>query len=378
MTRPTVRLTKYTTEKGGKAYSCWMLRWHDGSGKRHSKSVGRADGRKGLSKRKAELIRSRFEEEIRVSRVKRDAVEVPALGEYLERYLRNREPEVGSGTMEAHRLTAKYLLEFFGGDRRLDSLGRTDARSFKTALASNDLSTRRKLTADSVHLHLRNARKMFAVAVEDELLLSNPFVRLAGPASAPQAWHEVTDDEFAKLMAAARPNWRLLLGLCRWAALRRGEALHVRWEDVDWERRRLTIIANDGWTPKDKAPRTVPIVPALYELLRDAHRTAEDRRGRIIADALNEYNVSRDFVVLCQRAGLDPWGKPIHTLRKTCLTRWARQFAPQVLKEWAGHADERTTLQFYLKVSDSDYERAAGLDRAGGPPAFPTPPEDAA
>jgi len=28
---------------------------------------------------------------------------------------------------------------------------------------------------------------------------------------------------------------------------------------------------------------------------------------------------------------------------------------------WAGHRDERTTMQFYLQVSESEYDKAAGL-----------------
>ncbi len=51
--------------------------------------------------------------------------------------------------------------------------------------------------------------------------------------------------------------------------------------------------------------------------------------------------------------------KPLHTLRKSCITDWAGQYPMHVVKEWAGHANIATTQQFYLKVQDSDYERAA-------------------
>jgi integrase len=49
-----------------------------------------------------------------------------------------------------------------------------------------------------------------------------------------------------------------------------------------------------------------------------------------------------------------------HTLRKTFLTRWSRRFPINVVKEWAGHDDERTTMPFYLKVCDMECNKAAG------------------
>ena len=78
-------------------------------------------------------------------------------------------------------------------------------------------------------------------------------------------------------------------------------------------------------------------------------------------------NVSRDFSVLCRRADVMRYAKPLHTLRKTGLTDWSRRFPAHVIAAWAGHASIETTQQFYLKVSESDYERAAGLNH------FPRP-----
>jgi len=69
--------------------------------------------------------------------------------------------------------------------------------------------------------------------------------------------------------------------------------------------------------------------------------------------------------VLFRKAGVQAWKSPMHTLRKTCLTQWAHEFPIHVVKEWAGHADIETTSQFYLKVGEGDYERAAGLTGQG-------------
>jgi integrase len=361
MTRTKVRLTKYASIKNGKTYEYWLLRWCDGRGNRHGKNIGRSGGRDGRSRRQAELERSRFEDEVNAYRNLRENVKAPTLGEYLDRYLAVRQTELSPGTLELHERTGKYLKEYFGNNRRLDDIAKADARDFKAALGDNKLSTKVKPSFCTVNQHIRNARKMFAVAVDDELLLGNPFGKLTSQDPSPRAWHEVTEDEFRKLMEIARFDWRLLLTLACWAGLRRGEALNLRWENIDWERHRLTVIANEEWKPKDKDSRTIPIAPDLHRLILAASKGIADQRGKVIPGTINERNVDRDFKVLCRRAGVVPWRKPMHTLRKTCLTRWARQFPLHVVKEWAGHGDERTTLKFYLKVSESEYDKAAGL-----------------
>lgn len=202
---------------------------------------------------------------------------------------------------------------------------------------------------------------MFQMAVEDDLLIVNPFDKLAGSGHYAQAWHEDTDDEFGRMMDHAHPDWKLMLGLCRYAGLRRGEALNLRWENLDWNRHRLIIIANEEWRPKYRDSRTVPVMPELYPLLLEAFQNAKAGQERIIEDTINDHNIFRDIHVLWKKASVVPWKKPLLTLRKTCLTRWARQFPQHVVKEWAGHASVETTAQFYLKVGEEAYERAAGM-----------------
>jgi len=117
----------------------------------------------------------------------------------------------------------------------------------------------------------------------------------------------------------------------------------------------------EDWSVKDKEPRTVPVCLELNQLLLDAFEHAEPGSGTVIAaGAINVNNISRDFSVLCRRAGVRRYSKPLHTLRKSCLTDWARQFPAHVVKEWAGHASIQTTDEFYLKVSEADYQAAAG------------------
>ena len=189
----------------------------------------------------------------------------------------------------------------------------------------------------------------------------NPFDRLAQTPNVTRDWHHVDLDEFGKLFdAAPSVSWRLLLALARLAALRRGEALNLRWENIDWSPSRLQVISSADWTVKDKHPRIVPICPELHTILLAAFENAPEGEARVIpAGSINVRNLWRDFGVICKRAEVARYAKPVHSLRKSCIRDWADRHPAHVVKEWAGHSDLNTTDTYYLQVPESEYERAA-------------------
>jgi integrase len=226
----------------------------------------------------------------------------------------------------------------------------------------------------TVDLHIRNARTIFNRAVADDLIEYCPFDRLSSTPLVNRDWHYVSAQEFAKLMGAARTlAWQLLLGLGRWAALRRGEALNLRWRNIDWANNRLRVISQDDWEVKDKEARIVPICPELHELLLTAFDEAEEGEDRVIpAGSFSVRNISRNFSTLCKRADITRYAKPLHTLRKSCITDWAKQFSAHVVKQWAGHSDLNTTDRYYLQVSEAEYERAAATRMSSDSTQLPT------
>jgi len=365
-----VTLSQQSTHCNGKCYKYWVIRWFGSDGKRRSKHLGSTSE---LSKRQAEKRRRAKEAELQESPGRRDVSRSPELGTFLQRYFADRKIELASGTLELHERTGRYLISFFGEHRRLETISRSEARAFKTALASGELAhvnkqrRRKNLEATTVDQHVRHARKMFNHALDDDLITFNPFDRIGQTEPVEKDWHYVDEGEFAKLMAAAKPAWRLLFGLARWAGLRLEEALELPWRKIDWKKRRLTIISRDrsasegSFMVKDKDARAVPISPELYQLLL-AHKQED---GLVVpAGGVVYSNHWRDFEVIRKRAGVAKYAKPVHCLRKSCITDWATHFPAHVVKEWAGHADIRTTLKFYLKVSELEYDKAAGLEAA--------------
>ena len=69
----------------------------------------------------------------------------------------------------------------------------------------------------------------------------------------------------------------------------------------------------------------------------------------------------RDLRVVARRAGLDPWARWRHTLRKNCETDWAGRSPIHVVAEWLGNSPE-VVVRHYLRAEARHYLEASGLD----------------
>lgn len=336
----------------------WAGRWHDSNGKRRSKSLGRVDE---ISEREARkrLVKLQLEFDKRPG--KRDTGKALTLKELTERYMEARK------NIHAHKTRLKaqegidYLLAYFGENKRIDLITKLNAESYKAALldgkAKTEKSRKDKLSQYSCNAQLVTAKTIFNWAVDMELLQVNPFRKTTMNIKDAKDWHYISVDEYNKIIAHAPQRLKLMIALCRLAGLRSGEAVNLEWPSIDWEKNRLTITNTDDWKPKDRDCRTIPLCPELYSMLLEAHEAAPDGQIKVVGD-IYDGNLRRDFLAILKRAGLKSFTKPIHSLRKSCITDWAGRYPMHVVKEWAGHSEISTTQQFYLKVSDTDFDKA--------------------
>lgn len=210
----TVTLHEHRRTYKNKTYTYWVLRWRDGDGRRRNQSLGTTDE---ISKRQAEKLRVQKQLEFEAKPTLR-LNSGTTLGELLTYYVRNRRKDLRDGTIELHEQTARYLTGYFGEERRIGTITAADARLFKTELANGELAKvnqrkyKRTMSRETVNRHIREARVIFAMAVTDGFIASNPFDKLSGGKTPEHEWHYVSVEEFAKLMAAAKPAWRLMLG----------------------------------------------------------------------------------------------------------------------------------------------------------------------
>lgn len=125
--------------------------------------------------------------------------------------------------------------------------------------------------------------------------------------------------EMDRAIGAARGWYRSLLLLMRCTGLRVGQAMRLRWRDVDLEREVLTIRGELGKSDLEARGRRVPLAPALVAELRAPGLVEWGDDWLVPVDRAPREARSRDIVRIWRRAGVREaaWkGAPDHAFRR--------------------------------------------------------------
>lgn len=165
--------------------------------------------------------------------------------------------------------------------------------------------------------------------------------------------------------------------------LRRGELLGLKWEKIDLDGRSLavhwqrTTTSRNGVIekePKGKSKRTVPLGSVAVTVLQ-AHRRRQDTERTATAEIYEDGDyvfcredgvpyypryLTQEWERCCRAAGVPVIA--LHDGRHTAATTGADAGVPQhIMKDLLGHADARTTDQWYTHVLDPSKRKAADL-----------------
>ena len=168
--------------------------------------------------------------------------------------------------------------------------------------------------------------------------VENPILCIRRPKRAEPRNRRFTDNELNKLIKGNRasPKLRLIIQIALETAMRQGEILRVKPEDIN---------GNTLFIPIAKTkPRTIPLTLKAMSLLNNA-----ELPFNITGNAL-----SKQFKKLCNHYGIED--AHFHDLRRQSLTNFMLERNLSVAETMmiAGHSDPRMLLRTYnnLKVED--------------------------
>jgi integrase len=179
----------------------------------------------------------------------------------------------------------------------------------------------------------------------------------------------LTAEEEGRLFEAASGHLRPILLCALVTGMRLSEVLGLTWDNVDLERRQITVRAESS---KSGRSRVIPLNQSLYRCL--AGLKASNGHGNNVFLYVDPSTgkgrpvrtVRRAFKESCRRAGIK--NLRFHDLRHTFGSRLIEKGAdPVSVKNLLGHANLKTT-EIYLHSSLDQMKKA--VDLLDGPPAL--------
>lgn len=283
-------------------------------------------------------------------------------------------------TKDGYRYMAKHL--------QAHPIAKKELRKIRPSHIQGFLSDMRKTSlSNSTIRHVYATLKVvFNDAITARIIADNPASDVSPPPRGKTAPTFLTSEETKALLDAARPDrYYVAIRLLAQTGLRRGEALALRWEDIDfakgtlWARGTLARSAEGLYitSPKTRASIRQLYMPQDLVSLLQSHQLAQKAE---IAHAGNRYlekgfvfatltgepvdprNLQRSVQIAGKRAGL-PKVSP-HTLRHSAATTMLEAGIPiHVVSRQLGHSSINITVDIYGHVSD--HAAKAAMEKLG-------------
>lgn len=200
----------------------------------------------------------------------------------------------------------------------------------------------------SINNYLGMLNKCLNCAQEWNIIKTVPKIKMLKVP--PQKFNFLTEEEYNKLLERAQkinPNFYSMVLFTLRTGVRVGELMGLKWGDVDFEKRRVTIkrslVNGIMGSPKSNRERNIPLSDDIYDILKK-ERSAKD--NYIFLDKIvSRFSLNRALKRACKHAGVEIRGW--HDLRRSFASKLANNgISLQVIQTLLGHSDIKMTQRY--------------------------------
>lgn len=276
-----------------------------------------------------------------------------------------KEPFLRPGSLGGYKAALNKRIYPAFEDRQLKSIRASDIQKML-----NDCSN---LSQTSVAYVTAILTSVFAQAVAEGIILVNPAANIVTRHASGQERRALTEAETKAVLHVMRSHSEgLLLAVLYYTGVRRGEALGLKWSDIDFHRREISICRDidfkahgEGDLKTSSAMRKIPIANELLNVLGNVRgignayifpapesggplsESTFKRRWNRLMRAMYEYDqkIENDG----QRSILTP-----HYFRHNFASVCHKKGTDVMLAhKWLGHSDPRTTMTIYTHLTEA-------------------------
>jgi len=331
----------------------WYVRFRDADGKRKMRASHQPS--KDLARRFLLAIEGRIARGL--VGIPEPAPPLPKVAELVERFLREySRPKIKD--LDLYRRHARVALQRavkLIGELAIDAVSAIELNRVRDTLLC-------ERSGGSARQTLTYLATCFAWAVRAGLLAKNPLQGIEKPAQG-ELVEYLSAHESKLLLAAAAERARTgeltdrmlqsCLTMAVYCGLRKGELFGLRWLDLDFESRRLTIARSYGKTPKSGRKRHLRLPEAITPLLtvwaRECPRTPDGLVFPVVLGPrpprMGQKDDMLDLPELLAHAGCRPLRRAWHALRHTFASHYIMQGGNILaLQKILGHSDIKMTM----------------------------------
>lgn len=174
------------------------------------------------------------------------------------------------------------------------------------------------------------------------------------PPKVVMTFHFFSKDEISKLIENADESLRTAIIIFVNTGLRRDELFLLRWRDVDLKAKKLRVSPYEGFVPKRRRPRGIPLKKTVIGILKGLRK--QDRDDDYVFRPFNS------MYPLCERSKTllkqMRFNGRVHDLKHTFASHLAMAGVPiPVISELLGHMDITTTM-IYAHLAPDQHSAA--------------------
>jgi integrase len=300
------------------------------------------------------------------------------MSEFLTQWVEHRKNSIAPETYRNYKSTIENHIKPAIGDVKTKDLPPQAVESLIGDLIRDGYKPG---TIKGVYAVLRAAFR-YAVRMGD--LNTNPIAKVSAPSSQSVAIKHIPKSDFEKIYreASLHPYLHARVEVGMMMGLRPGEVRGLRWSDINWDERNLTIerqlqrVKDEGlvFRPvKQKESRTIPLSETQINILK-THLDFQqmntegwvENLGLIFPNTIGKpLDAKREHIwwkSLLKRAGVGEYS--IYQMRKTAFTHFANLGVPQAtLLAYSGHSNISTVFKHYAFATSEAMDSAiAGMD----------------
>ncbi|MBS4028866.1 MAG: site-specific integrase [Ignavibacteriales bacterium] len=254
------------------------------------------------------------------------------------------EQNYSKNTCAYYRIAFRHLLEI-ANDISLSSLTPQHFDKYKSKRLA-------EVTPVTVNIELETLRAALNTAKRWKLLHTNPVEEITKCVEPQQTPAFFAKEDFEMLLSLIKEQWlkeTIMFAVC--TGMRRGEILNLRWSNIDFERKTISIESDATFKVKCGKRRVLPMSDVCYFLLKQRHeKTVSEFIFTLNGKHIDKDWLSHLFKRYVRQAGMSERLK-FHSLRST-FASWLVMSGTEIyaVSKLLGHGDVSVTTKHYAHL----------------------------